>query len=221
MSTGKKAHLQFVAIVVAWLALPLAVANAQPRGVRPLDPLSRQELSLADSLVRAERGFAPLLSGRVYLVSTDFIALKGDEDRAAEASGVSRRVTRVAELRYYAYEGDVGVRAFVDVSNRGILESSRFPGSEAPFAREEIAIARRIAEADPAVQEALRKLGDRAAALRLDYYPARDRDAPDDCRDHRCVQLFYVGSRGALSDPEIFVDLTSRRVIVRSNTRIR
>jgi len=221
MNTGFKARRPSAVLVVAGLVLPLAVGGTEAQAVRPLDPLSRRELALADSLARAQPALAQLLVGRVYLVSTDFIALKGEEDRAAESAGVVRRVTRVAELRYYVYEGDVGVRAVVDVSNRQVLESSRFPGNEAPFAREEVADARRIAEADPAVQEALRRLEQPVGTLRLDHYPARDSVAPEGCRERRCLQLFYVGRRGALSDPEVFVDLTSRRAIVRPNARIR
>jgi Cu2+-containing amine oxidase len=222
MNTIRRTSPRLAAVSAAALLLPLAIGRAQPpQVVRPLDPLTRGELALADSLVRAQPAFAALLVGRTRLVSTDFIALKGDEDRAAEAAGEVRRVTRVAELRYYVYERDTGVRALVDVSNRRVLETSQFPGAEAAISLEEVAEARRIAEADPAVQGALRRLEQPAASLHLDYYPARDSAAPDGCAGRRCLQLVYVGRRGTLSDPEIFVDLTSRRVVVRPNARIR
>src|SRR6266850_6546618 len=94
------------------LALPSSPLVAQQ--VRPLDPLTPAEVELAQQLARADSQVRRLIGDRRNVIGAiSFVALKLEpQDTAAPIREPTP--VRSAMVCFYVYDGDFGVRAFVD-----------------------------------------------------------------------------------------------------------
>jgi hypothetical protein len=203
----------------------LSVAAQTERIVRPerplpLDPLTPAERAVAEQAARAAPAVREFLSrGRTRLIYVDFIAYKRDP-KLAEPTG------RFADVLFYGYDDDIGLRALVDVEARSVVDVTRMPGRSVPLTFEEVEEASQLALAS---REVARLLGERAGSFRPARGPAAREQindnriealrtlgsTPDDpCTRDRCVVLFFRTGNRYIAINQVAVDLTTRRVLV-------
>lgn len=190
----------------------------------PLDGLRQLEREQAEQLIRADPAVQKLLgTGRSRLVYIDVIAVKPDSPENSRDPGALPR-TRYAEAVFYRFDGDTGIRAVADLTNKRVIESGEVESNTVPLNNEDLTEALALAIQNqqmaallgPAAQSF--RVADPAAAgkepvnvvrgLRVNSF-----DQSDPCYRHRCVQLFFQTNRGYLIDSAV-VDLSTRRVDV-------
>jgi hypothetical protein len=210
-------------------ALALADARGQPAAPLPLDPLTARERALADSVARADSRVRDFLGpARSLRINTDFIAVKGARDTREQSDTPSGRH---AEVLFYRYDNDQGVRVLVDLQRRAVVDVVRLPGSSVPLSAEEVALAARLALAD---QRVVALFGGRMPPFRVATGPATlaGRDSArieglrtlggtrdDPCFLHRCVVLFFRVSNRYVQMNRVFVDLTAQTVLLRGGSQ--
>ena len=192
---------------VLYVAVGVAVASGElaAQGTRPLDPLTPAELELTRQLVRADSQVRRLIGDRRnILTSISFVPVKIE---TADTAAPQREPTpvRTAMVTFYIYDGDFGVRAFVDLAKRTVGAVERVEEEPIPMAPEEIATAKRLALADSALRT---RLGPRPETLRVEWLGIRAADDRDPCYHRRCVQLLFRRGRAFLTRPTVIVDLT-------------
>jgi hypothetical protein len=210
--------------------LALAAATARPQGKPlPLDPLTSQERELASSVARTDTRVREFLgSRRSRQIYVDFIAVKGTRETDARRDEPSRRY---ADVLFYRYEDNLGVRALVDLEARSVVDVVRVNGASVPINSEEVEEAARLALADPRV---LRLFGGRMPSFRVATHPAAREEvnsdrieglrtlgttSEDPCSRHRCIVLFFRSRNRYVHLNQVVVDLTSRTVQVRGGER--
>jgi len=207
----------------AMLALLVAATASPQQRTLPLDPLTAQERESATALARADARVHELLgSGRSRQIYVDFIAAKP----ARETYGSDQPPHRYADVLFYRYDGDLGVRALVDLQARAVTDVARVNGESVPINGEEIAEAGRLALADPGVA---RLFGGKIPAFRVATRPATKQETNDNrieglrtlgaspndpCYRHRCIALFFRTNNRYVYLNRVVVDLTSQRVTV-------
>ena len=204
------------------LFLIATVAYGQPTQPLPLDPLSAEEREAATSLARADARVRELLGGgRTRQIYTDFIAVKRARTPAEEPSG------RYADVLFYRYDRDLGVRALVDLVARTVVDVVRVNGQSVPINNEEVEEAARLALADPRVP---RLFGGAMPSFRVATRPATREDintpriealrvlgtsADDPCYRHRCIVLFFRVDNRYVNINRVVVDMTTQTVQIR------
>ena len=198
-------HVLFAAAI--GLALPSSPLIAQR--VRPLDPLTPAEVELAQQLARADSQVRRLIGDRRNVIGgISFVALKLEpQDTAAPVREPTP--VRSAMVSFYVYDGDFGVRAFVDLARRAVRSVDLVEEEPIPMAPQEIAAATRLALADSGLRK---RLGPRPEALRVEWLGVRAVDDKDPCYHRRCVQLLFRRGRAFLARPIVTVDLTGGTV---------
>lgn len=205
--------------LVSLLLVATTAARAQqsfPERPLPLDPLTPAERERAVAIARENPRVQEFLAGRTRLIYADFLAVK-DDPRSEEP------VRRHADVLFYGYDSNTGLRALVDLEAGRVVGTARVAGNSVPITEEEIAEAAEIALGSSAVR---RLLGDRT------FQFTRDRRienrigglrtlgaGPDDpCTRGRCIELFFrTGERGRnrfLFIHQVVVDLRTREVMV-------
>ncbi|HEX7174081.1 MAG TPA: hypothetical protein VF240_02190 [Pyrinomonadaceae bacterium] len=221
---------------VATFSLPTSHAGnapAQTQGRSPLDPLTPQERERAASIAEGDtRTLALRGTGRQHRVSVELADVKPpeptptltDPDRAP-------RPGRYAEVLYYRYATNDGLRVIVNLDSGRVQDAARVDSREVPFAFEELEEASALALQNPQLRGLLGPSADRYRVL--SSAPGEDRDAlrveglrilasspRDPCWQHRCVSLLFRQGRRYLTYTDVTVDLTTRRVRVeRKNPR--
>jgi len=196
-------------LLSAAAGLVLLPTVLQPQGVRPLDPLTPAEIAMTRELVRADTQVRRLIGDRRnVLAQISFLALKA-EGTDTTAPTKEPAPVRAAMATYYVYDGDFGVRAFVNLAKRTVLVVQRVDEEPIPMAPEEIATAKRLALADSGLR---RRLGPRPEALRVEWLGVTAVDTSDPCYHRRCLQLLFRRGRAFLSRPTVIIDLTSGTV---------
>ena len=195
----------------------------------PLDPLTPQEREAARSLaIENVKIRAFLGTSRSREIYTDFIAVK----RTAETDIYKDQPRRRhAEVLYYRYDNDLGVRALVDLEARTVVEVVRVNGTSVPINTEEIKEAADLALADTRVKQLF--LG-KMPEFHVATQPATAEDmstnrieglrtvgvSPNDpCFRHRCIVLFFRTGNRYVQMNRVVVDLTSQRVQVMGGGR--
>jgi len=188
-------------------------------GPLPLDPLMASERAAAEQIARANPTAKEFLTGRARLIYSDFIAVKRDPK-------VTDPVGRFADVLFYRYNDDTGLRLLVDLNAATVVDVTRVNGRSVPLAAGEIEEAARLALAS---SEVARLLGERAGSFRVATGAATREQindnriealrtlgsTPDDpCTRDRCVVLFFRSQNRYIALNQVVVDLTTSRVLV-------
>jgi Cu2+-containing amine oxidase len=208
------------------IALTCAAQQEQHQPL-PLDPLSDQEkrdaiqIAVADARVKEMLG-----TGRHEPVSVSLFAPKiPREQMEAAAAGKVIPMSRTAEVIFFRYEGESGVRAVVDLSHKSVTEVSHLSSKDVPMTQTDLAEAWSLALRNPAVREALgaeiqhfqvepSRAGYRVEGLRVESVSDKD-----PCYKHRCLQLLFRRGTDYLVKPSVVVDLSARSVRVERSER--
>jgi hypothetical protein len=225
------------------LVLIVGAAAAQPPprrgpvpsapGRLPLDALADDEKRAAERIALADRRVQELLgSGQRRLVSIDVFAEKPPREQLeAAAAGRPIPMARSAEVLFFRPEGEVGVRAIVDLSAGTVTDVSRVASPQVPLTQADLAEAWQLAAREPQVRSLLGADVDRfqVAATPARGVAARPRYAVealpmeavaerDPCYKHRCLQLLFRRADAYLMRPIVIVDLSARKVYVEGRT---
>jgi hypothetical protein len=212
------------ALLVA--ALALGNARAQPPATPlPLDPLTARERALADTIARADSRVREFLAaGRSIRINVDFIAVKAANETAAQRDTPSGRH---AEVLFYRYDTDQGLRVLVDLQRRAVVDIDRPTGASVPLSPDELALAARLALADrrvtalfgarmPPFRVATGPQLLTADSARIEGLRTLGATRDDPCFTHRCVVLFFRVNNQYVQMNRVFVDLTAQTVILRA-----
>lgn len=184
-----------------------------PRQPLPLDPLTAAERQTAERVARAEarvtEGLGP---GRYKLIYVEFLALKPEDPKqAVEGPGAPIQIGRHAEVLFYRYDGDLGVRVVVDLAQEVVRDVSRVDGQAVPVSEEEVAEAGELALHDEAV---FQRLGPERREYKIEGMRILATRESDPCYRHRCLDLLFRRGPHYLVSFPVTVDLTSRDVRV-------
>lgn len=201
------------------LAFVSVAAAAQERRL-PLDPLTGAERETAVSVAREHsRVRAFVERGRSRLIYSEFISVK--DGQSGEPRG------RFADVLFYRYEDDAGLRALVDLEARRVSDVAPVSGRSVPVTAEEVAEAARLALASPVVR---RLFGDELQGFEPAARPPtlEELNRPrigglrtlggtptDPCARHRCVVLFFRTGNRYIHMNQVVVDLTTNEVLTR------
>jgi hypothetical protein len=206
-----------LATLLAALALAVSpmVSQAQNEAVRiegrsdqarrPLSPTEKdQAITLLQSDDRARTRLARGQRVRTVLVE------RHEEDKDAPTG------QRRADVVLYSYDTNETITAVVTLSPRPRVENLMVTqGQPGGLSAQEVAEARQLALAHPAVQARLQAAGlaGREDELFITHILARATAPGDPCSTHRCVALFF-GTRDAVLGIQPIVDLTTGEVEV-------
>ena len=211
--------LRLGVLTPAILGLALFVdpaANAQPRTTRPAvvqqtvppRPVARQVASddVPAALSRrardlTERAAAPrrLLEGRSIYITTEKLRVKADNGEEGRP---------LYQVTHYRYADDTAIVSVVDLERGEVLSQREVPHLPVMLTVEELAQARELALAQPAVREALARYPNVTVEPLL-VRVGQDRDP---WFGHRVVRLLFRVNRDYLTRPIVYVDLTTSRV---------
>lgn len=191
--------------------LPQPPAPAQ---LLPLDPLTSQEKQLAERVARADPRVRELIGTRHRLSYIEFFAVKpADEASTREGPQAPLPMPRHAEVVFYRFDGDFGVRALVALRPQpSVAEVQRIDSANVPLNNEDLAEARQLALQNI---ELRRVLGEAVDRYRVEGLRILATEEGDPCFRHRCLQLLFRLGDVYLSDPEVVVDVTSQAVRLR------
>jgi len=217
-------HFQQSASLAIFVVLLFTTSARVQEKPLPLDPLTPQERELATKTARADARVREMLgNGRTQQITADFISVKRTQETEAQKDQPSHRY---ADVLFYRYDGDLGVRALVDLDASAVVDVVRVNGESVPIATEEIEEAGRLALADARV---VRLFGGSLPAFQVASRPASQDDINRDrieglrtlgaspsepCYRHRCIALFFRIKNQYVHLNEVVVDLTSQQVHV-------
>jgi len=194
----------------------------------PLDPLSPEEQRAAEQIALADPRVRELLgTAKRQLVSVDLFARKPPEEQL-QGAAVGRRIEmgRMAEVMFFRYEGEYGVRAVVDLEKKTATDVSRLESAQVPMTPADLAQAWTIALRSDEVRKALgpdvEKFqvgpGTPGAKARPQYSVEALRvgatDEKDPCFRHRCLHLLFREGDAYLMKPWVIVDLSAEKVYI-------
>jgi hypothetical protein len=195
----------------------------------PLDPLTKDEEARAERLALADPRVKELLGTTQHrLVSITLLALKPElRAEGHETPEQSKQIVRHAEVVFFRPEGEIGVRAVVNLNGSSVKEVSRLDGDQVPLTADDLAIALPLALRNEEVRKALgpaaesfrveqrgETLGSTAGLNVVRALRVRGKSAGDPCSKHRCLQLFFRRGAAFLQQPAVIVDLTASQVYV-------
>lgn len=203
---------------------------------RPLDPLTDDERQKAARIAQDDtRSRTMLGAGRQRVISVELADVKPPEAATARPEDPDRplQTARLAEVLYFNYERNEGVRVVVDLSGSRVREVSRLDANGVPLAFEEIEEAAALALRNAELRSLLGPSAERYRAVHPDRDRERDGDDAyrveglrivatgpgDPCYRHRCVSLLFRRGQEYLTYTEVTVDLTSKRVRVERTGR--
>lgn len=220
----QRSRIWYVLLVITSASITQAIAA---QGPLPLDPLTLEERTTADSVASRDGRVRELLAGTRFIrVNTDFIAVK-EANRQTE----DLPARRTAEVLFYDYSNDVGLRILVGIAERRVLDLVKVPGRSVPINRSEVEQAARLALADPRVvglfgREAPRfhvasgaAMGEEIQSPRIEGLRVVGADDNDPCFRHRCVVLFFRVNNRYVNMNRVSVDLTAQRVLLTEGDR--
>ena len=187
---------------------------------RALDPLTREEQAAAERIARNDSRVKELLGeSGVRVVSVMPVLIKAE---SPEKFDVKQRQIEVVLFRP---QGEVGARVVVNLRQNNAASVSRLNGDQVPYTNDDLADAFQLALRDP---EVVRALGPEAKTFQIrlgppsrtqpknivEGLPVRSSDPNDPCSKHRCLWLMFRRGNDYLSQPNVTVDLTEKRVYV-------
>jgi len=203
--------------------------STPPKARLPLDPLTDDEKRAAERIALADRRVQELLGGgRRQLVSVEVFANKPPREQIeAAAGGRAIPMGRFAEVLFLRHEGEVGVRAVVDLPAGAVAEVGQVSGPQVPLTQTDLAEAWQLAAREADVRTALGADVDRfrvaeapvrGAVVRPRYaveaLPVEAVADNDPCYKHRCLQLLFRRGDAYLMRPIVIVDLSARKVYI-------
>jgi hypothetical protein len=212
--------------VVPLAIVATAMLAQEPRRPLPLDPLTSEERGRALTIARENGRVRELIGPNEELetIYTEFISVK--RDQSGEPRG------RYADVLFYRFDQNIGIRALVDLEVNGVTDIARVPGKSVPLGAADVERAARLAQEDPQVRALF---GEQLSSFRVLTGPITRESqegnfieglhtvgvrTDDPCTTDRCVTLlFSAGDRYLFNDRSITVDLTKRRVMLRGGRR--
>jgi hypothetical protein len=172
-----------------------------PRALDPLTPAEKQE---AERIARADTRVTQMLDkGRTELVYVTFFALKPAKPSASRDPS-KLVVERAAEVVFYRFDGNFGIRALVNLERKVVMSVQRLEGANVPLTEQDWMGALQLALKDPEIQKLLDKDLEKFRGLsrRKSNAATRRQNAvrsllivatspTDPCFESRCVQLLF------------------------------
>jgi hypothetical protein len=221
-----RSHVMTAALALCVMWLQHAQAQPPPRSVQPLDPLTASERRQAESIAREDPRVKELLGGgRTRLVYVDFVAIKSGELSGPDSPEPLRTIGRHADVVFYRYDDNHGIRAVVDLEAQRVQQAERIDSAEVPLTPEELEEGLALALKQDDVRALL---GSDASRYSVDRGRPSSRRADsrvvralrviataesDPCWQHRCVQLMFRRGDVYLIDT-VMVDLTAQQARV-------
>lgn len=162
-------------------------------------PLTEAEVQQAAGIAMGELRKRNFADSRTFFVHAEMLHDKG---------GNARR----ALVQHYRYAGDQTITTIVDLSAGRVVDVRVAEHAPSALSREEFEEARKLAMADPRVQEAL---GANRGNVEVEPLVVRASQG-DPLFGHRVVRLLFRRGRDYLTAPDVHVDLTDRKVMVRT-----
>ena len=195
----------------------------------PLDPLTEQEKHEAEQVALRDPRVQELLGkGRRKTVSVDLTLIKPSQEEI-QAAAVGRPISmgRFAVVLFFRYEGEVGVRAIVDLAHGTVTEIARLSSDQVPMTADDLAEAWQLARRDEEIRRALGPEAERYEVERTSPGPGaapprfvvralrvRASEEKDPCFHNRCLQLLFARGNEYLTQPMVTVDLSAQKVYV-------
>lgn len=204
------------------LALAPGWAGALPP--MPLDPLTPEEEQEAASRAQSDPRVVSLLGpGRSVLAAVEFIALqKGSEESSDPEQPLP--IGRFAQVLFARYEGNLGVRALVDLVAHSVTAVESINGDDVPMSLAELNAAWDLARQNSAVRQTLGQEADLYQVLqdpnapepshRVEGMRVVGTEPEDRCFEHRCLGLLFQRFDEYLANTDVLVDLTTQTVTV-------
>lgn len=162
-------------------------------------PLTAAETQLAVEVAMREIAARDLRAeGPLYFVDAEMLRDKNAPER------------RLARVTHYRYAGALTITTLVDLGTQRAVDQRTEANAITPLSAEEVEEARRIALADPRVQELLRPYRD----VVIEPMLLQTRSREDPIFGRRVVDLLFRVGRDYLSGPQVRVDLNARTVTV-------
>jgi len=200
------------------------LAIAQQPSPMPLDPLTPDEVRVAQRVAAEDSRLREWGAGKSRLIYVQFISVKppsAERQRQSEPSG------RFAEVLLHIDPAGGGVRALVDLTAGRVIDAVRLPEQSVPIGQSDVELAAQIALADPAFR---RLLGEQATSFHVLTGPVtRESESgnlieglhtigvgpADPCSTHRCVVLLFSSNgRYLFQEQQITVDLSARKLML-------
>ena len=192
-------------------------------------PLTPEEKQAAERIARADPAVIQLLDrGRTELVYVTFFQLK------PAAPGADRDpdrlvVERAAEVVFYRFDGDYGIRAIVNLVSKKV-SIQRLEGADVPISQQDWTDALRLALNDQGVKnmlgadidkfQRLTQAKSNAATLKQNAVRSLQvttNDPNDPCYRNRCMQLLFR-KEGMYRLDSAIVNLTSGTVRIQKGS---
>ncbi|MEO8036889.1 MAG: hypothetical protein ABI837_20845, partial [Acidobacteriota bacterium] len=199
------------------LLLVSTVGAAQPTAPLPLDPLTPEEVRVAERVVREDGRVRELAGPNGRLIYVQFISVKRGSPASPEAN---EPTGRSAEVVLHNDANGGGVRALIDLTAGRVVDAARMPEASVPISTSDVEMAVQLALADPSVR---RLLGERAQTFHVLSGALTEESlsgnyieglhtvgvlSTDPCTRERCViLLFNSGDEELFNDQQITVDL--------------
>lgn len=164
-----------------------------------VDLATRTRRIARESMLAAQGRRADL---RTVFIGVDLVDMK--DEREGEPNGIYR-------VRHYRYVDDTTITSLIDAETGRVIEQTEAQHVAVPLSSEELADARTLALADRRVVEAVGGAADR---LVVEPLVVRTSDREDRWFGRRIVRLLFRQGRDYLSEPTVYVDLTSREVMI-------
>ena len=200
---------QIISIIILFLLLCGQIYGWQGRRQMNDSALTDAEREIAAELAaQAIDRYGLRTTGPLYLVRVEWY-----RDKNAEEKG---DIDRKAIVTHYRYNGDLAILTTVNISRQEIMEVDSVPHLATPLSTEEFNIARDMALSDARVK---RGLGDYKDKIEVEALVSRTVLREDPLFGHRVVRLLFRVGRDYLSEPIVYVDLTSEKVIIEAFER--
>ncbi|MEK7747860.1 MAG: hypothetical protein AAB300_02130 [Nitrospirota bacterium] len=187
----------------------------------PLDPLTSQERLSARAIASANAEVKRLLGlGERKLIDVEFLSVKpNDEALMIEDAGQPILVPRYAVVVFYRYDGNLGVRATVDLKSKKVIEVTSMDGDLVPISMEEVAQASTLVLNHKELQQQLPPNKYKTEVVRV---LASNQNDP--CWKRRCLGILFRDMKTRsywFNSPEVTVDLTGKTVSMGRKERSR
>jgi Cu2+-containing amine oxidase len=222
---GSRQRMHMIAALLLGCCVMVSTGCRHAR--RPLDPLTAAEKQEAERIARADSRVIQLLDkGRTELVYVSFFALK-PANPSANRDPDRLTLERAAEVVFYRFDGNFGIRALVSLGRKGVISVERLESADVPLTGQDWTDALQLALKNPEIQQMLGKDVDKFSRLsrRQSNAATLKQNAvrillivatspKDPCFGNRCVQLLFRRGPVYLVDSAI-VNLSSGVVQVR------
>ncbi len=188
------------ALIVTVLTSPLAAQPAERSASEDVPAaLAERARNVAE---RSSPLQEMLVRARTIYIGVDLERRKGDGDI---------ELPPLYRVRHYRYADDTVVTSLVEIESGRLVDQIEVAHAPAPLVEIELAEARRLALRDRRVTAGL---GPGFERLTVEPLMVRTSDPRDPWYGQRIVRLLFRAGRNYLSNPIVYVNLTTKAVIV-------